>query len=82
MALNARCHVDDDVLLGAGFEAAGEVRFIGAHIAGNLRTTGAHMTAPLDASGAHGAVLMLDRLRVGGSVYLDSGFSAAGQVRL
>ncbi len=71
-----------DVLLSGGFEAVGEVRFIGAHIGGDLRAAGAHLTADLDTSGARGAALNLDRLRVGGSVRLDAGFSAAGQVRL
>jgi len=75
-------HIVGDVLLSGGFEAVGEVSFIAAHIGGDLLAAGAHMTAPLDASGARGAALNLDRLRVGGSVRLDAGFSAAGQVRL
>lgn len=74
--------VSGDVLLSGGFEAVGEVRFIAAHIGGDLRAAGAHLTAELDTSGARGAALNLDRLRVGGSVRLDAGFSAAGQVRL
>jgi len=71
-----------DVVLGGGFEAAGEVRFVGAHVGGDLRATSARMMAVIDASDARGVALNLDRLRVGGSVRLDSGFSAAGQVRL
>ena len=70
------------VLLGGGFEAVGDVRFVAARIGGDLRAGNAHFTAELDASGGRGVALDLDRARIGGSVFLDAGFSAAGQVRL
>lgn len=71
-----------DVLLTGGFEAAGEVRFKAARIGGDLRAGNAHLTAGLDAAGTRGVALDLDRSQVGGSVRLDAGFSAAGQVRM
>jgi hypothetical protein len=70
------------VLLSGGFEAVGEVQFMATHICGDFRAGNAHLTADLDASGARGVALNLDRLRVGGSVFLGAGFSAAGQVSL
>ena len=74
--------IGGDVLLTEGFEAVGEMRFIAACIRGDLRASTARLTADLDDAGARGVALALDRLRVGGSVRLDAGFSAAGQVRL
>jgi hypothetical protein len=73
--------IGGNVNLSGGFEAVGGVRFVAANIAGDLRASNARMTADIDASGARGVSLDMDRLRVGGSVFLDNGFSAAGQVR-
>lgn len=74
--------VGGDVNLQGGVEAVGEVRFVGAQIGGNLRAATARMTADIDEAGARGVALNLDRVRVGGSVALNAGFSAAGTVRL
>ena len=74
--------IGGDVLLTDGFEAVGEVRFMAARIGGDFRAGNARLTADLDDIGARGVALDLDRCRVGGSVRLDAGFSAAGQVRL
>jgi hypothetical protein len=74
--------IGGDVNLRGGVEAVGEMRFIGAHIGGDLRASGARMTADIDPAGARGVALNLDRVRVGGSVALDAGFSASGAVRL
>ena len=74
--------IGGDVLLTGGFEAVGEVRFVAARIAGDLCASNARLTADLDEAGTRGVALNLDRIRVGGSVLLDAGFSAAGQVRL
>ena len=74
--------IGGDVLLTDGFEAVGEVRFMAARIGGDFRADGARLAADLDESGARGVALDLDRARVGGSVRLCTGFSAAGQVRL
>ncbi len=73
--------VGGDVLIGKGFEAAGEVRFFGARIEGDLRATGARLHGGVDADGARHVALNLDRVHVAGSVFLDNGFSAAGTVR-
>ena len=73
--------VGGDVILSGGVDAVGELRFQSARIEGDLRITGAGLSADLDPSGARGPALTLDRARVGGHVMLDSGFSAAGQVR-
>jgi hypothetical protein len=74
--------VGGDVLLGKGFEAAGEVRFVGARIEGDLRATAAQLHGSVDADGARQTALNLDRAEVAGDVLLDRGFSAAGTVRL
>ena len=74
--------IDGDVVLTDGFEAVGEVRFMAARIGGDFRAGSARLAADLDDAGARGVALDLDRARVGGSVRLDAGFSAAGQVRL
>jgi hypothetical protein len=74
-------HIGADVILTGGAEAVGELRFLGARIQGDLRASGARLSAELDDAGVRGAVLTLDRARVGGNVVLDAGFSAAGQVR-
>lgn len=64
------------VLMGAGFEAWGAVRLIGAVIGGNLEFAGARLLAD------DGSPLFADRLRVGGGVFLGEGFESAGAVRL
>ena len=74
--------IGGDVNLQGGVETVGEVRFVGAQIEGDLRAGTAHLTADIDAAGARGVALNLDRVRIGGSVVLDRGFSAAGTVRM
>lgn len=74
--------IGGDVILQGGVEAVGEVRFVAAQIGGDLRAGGAHLTADIDTAGMRGVALNLDRARVGGTVALDSGFSAAGTVRM
>ncbi|MGK2900230.1 MAG: hypothetical protein ACSLE9_16365 [Burkholderiaceae bacterium] len=74
--------IGGDVNLQGGVEAVGELRFVGAQIDGDLRASGAHLTADIDAAGTRGVALNLDRARIGGSVRLDAGFSAAGTVRM
>ncbi|HET6598827.1 MAG TPA: hypothetical protein VFG60_02595, partial [Burkholderiaceae bacterium] len=71
-----------DVILSPGFESVGEVRFMAAQIGGDLRASAARLTAAIDDTGGRGVALNLDRVRVGGSVRLDGGLAAAGQVRL
>ena len=74
--------IGGDVNLRGGVEAVGELRFVAAQIGGDLRAGGARLTADIDAIGTRGVALNLDRARIGGSVALDAGFSAAGTVRL
>jgi hypothetical protein len=74
--------VGGHALLGNGFEAVGEVRLKGARIVGDLRLSKARITADIDPNGVRGVALDLDHLRTRGSVMLDDGFSAGGQVRL
>ncbi len=74
--------IGGDVNLHGGVEAVGELRFVGAQIAGDLCVSAAHLTADIDAAGTRGVALNLDRVRIGGSVRLDAGFSAAGTVRM
>ena len=74
--------VGGDVLLVGGVETVGELRFKGANIRGDLLASGLHARTELDDAGVRGVALNLDGADVRGSVYLDAGFSATGQVRL
>ena len=74
--------VGGDVVLCGGFESAGEVRFVAAQIGGSVRAAQARLAAAIDGADQRGIALNLDLARVVGSVCLDAGFSAAGQVRL
>lgn len=62
----------------AGSTFTKQVRLLGADITGSLSCKGARLTV----AGKDGSALIADRLRVGGSVLLDEGFTAAGAVRL
>ena len=75
-------HISGDVLLGRGFEAAGEVRLLGTRIDGDLNASGASLHGCVDAEGVRHVALNLDRVRVAGNVMLSGGFAAAGTVRL
>jgi hypothetical protein len=74
--------VAGDVGLSGGFEADGEVRFIGARIAGSFEAVAARLTGPLDALGGRRPALILDGAKVAGDVRFGAGFAAAGSVRL
>ncbi len=74
--------VGGDVLFVGGVETVGELRFKGAQLRGDLRASGLHARTEIDESGARGVALNLDGADVRGSVCLDAGFSATGQVRL
>jgi hypothetical protein len=79
VALNAeRLQVDSDVFLVAGFSAAGEgdggaVRLMSAHIHGQLLMGKAELVNKT------GPALQADGLQVDSDVFLDEGFSAAGE---
>ncbi len=66
------------VLLGRAFVSAGAVWLAGAIIGGQLSCRGAQLTG----TDGDGNALLADRLKVGGDVFLDEGFTAAGAVRL
>jgi hypothetical protein len=70
--------VGGDVFLDGGFTAAGAVRLPGADIGLQLSCRGARLTGRDD----NGKTLQADRIKVGGDVLLDRGFTAAGAVRL
>jgi hypothetical protein len=74
--------IGGDFKLLGGAETIGELRLVSARIDGDLRAATARMTADVNAAGARGVALNLDRAVVAGHVALDSGFSAAGAVRL
>jgi hypothetical protein len=82
MLVGDAMRIGGHVSLQGGLEATGEVRFVAAQIGGNFRASAARLTADIDAAGARGVALNLDRVRIGGEVMLDNGFSAAGTVRL
>ena len=78
-ALYARgVRVGGDVLLRGNFTADGAVRLTGADIAGRLRCSSARLTGQDQA----GNSLLADKVKVGGDVLLDGGFTADGAVRL
>lgn len=74
--------IDGDVTLSEGFESVGEVRFVGARVGGDFHAGQARVTGHVDPAGARSAALVLDRIEVEGSVFLDAGFAAAGRVCL
>jgi hypothetical protein len=71
-----RMRVGGDVFLDEGFAAAGAVRLAGADITGQLTCRDAQFTG----TDRSGHALMGAWLKVGGGVYLDQGFTAAGAV--
>jgi hypothetical protein len=70
--------VGGDAFLNDGFTAAGAVRLLGANITGQLNCAGAQLTGHNN----DGNALVADQLKVGGSLFLSGGFTAAGAVRL
>ena len=66
------------VLLDEEFTAAGAIRLIGADITGELNCRGAKITG----TDINNNALVADRVKVGGAVFLDGEFTAAGAVRL
>ena len=73
-----RLKVGRDVFLRKVVTARGAVRLVGADITGTLRCDGAH----LEGRDSAGNALAAERLKTGGTVHLDGGFTAAGAVRL
>jgi len=63
-----------DVFLDEKFEAEGEVRLVGAEIGGQLTCSNGHFSNPKDKP--DGFAFNADRMKVGGSVFLDKGFKA------
>lgn len=62
---------------GTPFCAAGAVRLTGADIIGQLKCKGAQ----LNGGDQEGDALICNGVKVGGSVYLDGGFSASGAIK-
>jgi hypothetical protein len=73
-----RIKVGGHALLDGGFTAAGAVRLSGAGITGQLSCSGAQLTS----ANSNGNALAADGMRVGGHVFLDERFTAAGAVLL
>ena len=71
-ALNLdRARIGGDVLLGAGFSAAGQVRLQRARIGGDLDCRGADFDAIGDAGWGDAAAVLLDRAQIGGALNLQ-----------
>jgi len=70
--------VSGNVFLDGKFTAAGAVMLTGANIGGQLSCSGAQLTG----ANTHGNALVARNIRVGGAVFLDDGFMAAGTVSL
>ena len=72
VALNLdRAHIGGQLLLDAGFSAAGQVRLQRAQIGGDLDATGAGFDAIGDAGWGDAAAVLLDRARIGGKLILQ-----------
>jgi hypothetical protein len=76
--------VGGGMFLDGGFTAAGAVRLLGADITGQLSCRGATITGTGTGTGTEtdGCALVADGVKVGGNMFLDGGFTAAGAVRL
>jgi predicted acyltransferase (DUF342 family) len=70
--------VGHDVFLRNGFTAAGGISLLGVSITGNLECSGAQ----LNGADGGGNALVADNLKVGGDLFLDEDFTAAGGVSL
>lgn len=70
--------VGRDVFIDRRFTADGAVRLVGANISGQF----ACRSAQLRSADSDGNSLYADGMRVGGGLFLDDGFTAAGAVRL
>jgi hypothetical protein len=71
-ALNLdRARIGGDVLLGAGFSAAGQVRLLRTRIGGDLDCRGADFDAIGDAGWGDAAAVLLDRAQIGGVLNLQ-----------
>ncbi len=83
-AINAeRINVKGSVFLRDGFKAKGGVRFLGAMIGGDFDCSGnlEKETKGGEFINPGGQALSADRLNVRGSVFLNNGFKAEGEVR-
>lgn len=71
VALNLdRVQIGGQLMLDAGFSAAGQVRLQRARIGGDLDATGAGFDAIGDAGWGNAAAVLLDRARIGGALIL------------
>jgi len=73
--------IGGDVRLTDGFQAMGDVQFVGARVRGDFLASG-RFSGSLGPGGGRNASLLLDRVEVAGSLLLDGGFEAAGSVSL
>ncbi|HEX9994025.1 MAG TPA: hypothetical protein VGB14_13950 [Acidimicrobiales bacterium] len=73
-------NIAGSVFLTDGFAAVGQVRFLDATIGGTLYCRAG--TCTITSPGAGRYALAFSRARIAGGVFLDSGFSASGGVRL
>jgi hypothetical protein len=73
-----KVRVTGAVFLDKWFTAAGTVRFFGADIGGQLNCGG----ATINGADSSGNALLADRVKVGGAVLLNGGFTTVGAVRL
>jgi hypothetical protein len=70
--------VGGEMLLNGGFTAAGAIRLPGADITGQLSCRGAQLTG----TDSDGNALAAGGMKVGGDMFLDGGFAAAGTIWL
>jgi hypothetical protein len=73
-----RLNVGSGVFLCEMFTAVGAVRLVGADITGQLNCGGAH----LNGTDSHGNALVANGMRVSDDVFIDRGFTAAGNLSL
>jgi hypothetical protein len=77
-----RIKVAGSIFLRNDFEAKGEVRLLNAEIGGSLECSNGRFRASSAATNPNNKAFSADGIRVGGAVFLDDGFEAAGEVRL
>lgn len=78
-----RLHVEGGVFLKDRFNATGKVALLSAEIEGDLECSGGSFSNPLKPGGTETrTALSLDSASINGCVFLKSGFSANGEVRM
>lgn len=75
--------IDGGVYLHKGFTSSGSISLLGARIMGDLDCSGAKLELKeIDACFKEGVALAVQHSKIGGSVYLNDGFTSSGTIGL